>query len=231
MCPINVKLVKDSTNINLETLFGQVTLRELKDTIIKIYYPNLKSKEKIRYIVRYGDYDRKIEKNEIALPFPKEKEYEVIQGFNGKFSHNSIYSKYAIDFSLKIGDTITSVDSGYVVGLIEKYKEFGTSKKWKENDKSNHVTVYHPHSGLFSQYVHLNYNGGIVELGDYVEKGQPIGISGMTGYTTIEHLHFNVKLPTNKNGLISIEYEFENGIKANKLKKSDVVKDYTQQRI
>jgi len=79
MCPINVKLVKDSTNINLETLFGQVTLRELKDTIIKIYYPNLKSKEKIRYIVRYGDYDRKIEKNEIALPFPKEKEYEVIQ--------------------------------------------------------------------------------------------------------------------------------------------------------
>jgi len=53
----------------------------------------------------------------------------------------------------------------------------------------------------------------------------------MTGYTTIEHLHFNVKLPTNKNGLISIEYEFENGIKANKLKKSDVVKDYTQQRI
>ena len=42
----------------------------------------------------------------------------------------------------------------------------------------------------------------MVELGDYVEKGQPIGISGMTGYTTIEHLHFNVKIPTNKNGLM-----------------------------
>ena len=38
MCPISVKLVKDSTNINLETLFGQVTLRALKDTIIKINY-------------------------------------------------------------------------------------------------------------------------------------------------------------------------------------------------
>lgn len=229
MCPINVKLVKDSTNLNLETLFGQVILRELQDTIINIKYPNLKSRDKVKYIVRYGDYNNKIKKNEIALPFPKEREYKIIQGFNGKFSHNSIFSKYAIDFSLKIGDTIASVDSGYVVGLIEKYKKFGTSKKWKENDKSNYITVYHPHSGLYSQYVHLDNNGGIIELGDYVEKGQPIGISGMTGYTTIEHLHFNVKIPTEKNGLISTEYKFENAIKANNLKKSDVVKNYTQQ--
>ena len=158
-----------------------------------------------------------------------QKEYKIVQGFNGKFSHSSTYSKYAIDFSLKIGDTITSVDDGYVVGLIEKYKEFGTSKKWKENDRSNYITIYHPHSGLYSQYVHLNYNGGIIELGDYVEKGQPIGISGMTGYTTIEHLHFNVKIPTDKYGLISTEYEFENEIKASELKRDDVIKNHTQQ--
>lgn len=228
MCPINVKLVKDTTNLNLETLFGQVTLRELHDTIININYKNFKSKGKVKYVVRYGDYKREIKKNEIALPFPLGKEYKIIQGFNGGFSHYSTYSKYAIDFSLKIGDTITSVDDGYVVGLIEKYKEFGTSKKWKKNDRSNYITIYHPHSGLYSQYVHLNYNGGIIELGDYVKKGQPIGISGMTGYTTIEHLHFNVKTPTDKYGLISTKYNFENQIKANKLKKSDVVKNYTQ---
>ena len=231
MCPINVKLVKDSTNLNLETIFGKVTLKESQDTIININYPDLKSIDKVKYIVNYGDYNRKIEKNEIALPFPKEREYKIIQGFNGKFSHNSIYSKYAIDFSLKIGDTVTSVDNGYVVGLIEKYKEFGTSKKWKENDKSNYITIYHPHSGLYSQYVHLNFNGGIIKLGDYVVKGQPIGISGMTGFTTIEHLHFNVKIPIEKYGLKSTAYDFENEIKTNKLKKGDMVKNYTKQRI
>lgn len=218
MCPINIKLAKDSLNINLETLFGQVTLSELQDTIININYPNFKPINKGKYIVRYGDLKREIKKNKIALPYLKGSKYKIIQGFNGKYSHNSIYSKNAIDFNLKIGDTVTSSDNGYVVGLIEKYKEFGTSKEWKEKDKSNYITVYHPHSGLYTQYVHLNYNGGIIKLGDYVKKGQPIGISGMTGFTTIEHLHFNVKIPTDKYGLISTEYEFENGIKANKLK-------------
>ncbi len=31
----------------------------------------------------------------------------------------------------------------------------------------------------------------------------------MTGYTTIEHLHFNVKIPIEKYGLKSTEYDFE----------------------
>lgn len=228
MCPINIQLPKDSLNSNLDILFGKITLCKLQDTIINISFPNFSTTSKEKYIVKYGDPKREITKNKIGLPFPKGRKYKIIQGFNGKFSHNSATSKNAIDFSLKIGDTIASVDDGYVVGLIEKYKEFGTSKEWKEIDKSNYITIYHPQSGLYSQYVHLNYNGAIIELGDYVQKGQPIGISGMTGYTTVEHLHFNVKIPTDRYGLISTEYEFENGIKADKLKKGDVVKNITQ---
>ena len=60
------------------------------------------------------------------------------------------------------------------------------------NAQNAFIAIYHTQSGLYTQYVHLNHKGVLVKLGDYVKKGQPIGISGMTGFTTIEHLHFNV---------------------------------------
>lgn len=212
MCPLTIKLSKDSLNTNLENIFGQQTLKEAQDTVVIIKYPNYNKASKIRYIVKYGNPDKQIIKNKIEYPFPYGKKYKIIQGYNGKFSHNSIYSQYAIDFNLKIGDTVTSVDEGYVVGLIQDYKEYGSSKKWLENDKSNFIIIYHPHSGLFTQYVHLHYKGSLVKLGEFVKKKQPIAISGMTGFTTTPHLHFNVKIPSEKYGLISTTIEFDGEI-------------------
>ncbi len=162
-CPINIKLRKDNLNPNIDKLFGTVILKELQDTIIKIKYPQFQKKGVTGYVINYGDFNKKIIKNKIDYPFPKRKKYKIIQGYNGKFTHNQITSKYAIDFNLKIGD------------------KYGLSKKWLENDKSNYITIYHPHSGLFTQYVHLDYKGSLVKLGQYVKQGQPIAISGMTG--------------------------------------------------
>lgn len=223
-CPINIKLVKDSLNADLHSYFGHINLPALRDTIIKINYPKFNSSRKSKYIVKYGDFNQKIRKNVIAFPFPQGRAYKVMQGYNGKFSHNTISSSYAIDFDLQVGDTITSADKGYVVGVIEDYKEYGTSKAWRDNDKSNYITLYHPHSGLFTQYVHLNYKGALVKIGDFVEMGQPIGISGMTGFTTKPHLHFNVKYATAEQGLISTEITFENDVSGSDLKKGNLVK-------
>lgn len=224
MCPVTVKILTDTLNPGLDKLFGKITLTELQDTTIKIHYPNFDPTDSPGIRVNYGDLNRKIEKNQIALPFPKGRAYTVIQGYDGKFTHNKIDSQYAIDFNLSIGDTITSADNGYVVGVIEAYKKHGTSKAWRENDKSNFITVYHPHSGLYTQYVHLYHKGALVKLGDAVEKGQPIGISGMTGFTTIPHLHFNVKIPDEQYGLISTDIQFENGMTGKDLTNNNNVK-------
>ena len=228
-CPIRVELIENSSHPGLDSLFGNLLLKESEDTILNIFYPNLDDTQRTKYSVWYGDLGKTIEKKPIGLPFPINKEYQVIQGYNGKFSHNALTSKYAIDFNLKIGDTIVSVDHGYVVGVIEDYKKYGTSKKWLKSDKSNFITIYHPHTGLFTQYVHLEYQGSMVELGDYVEKGQPIGICGMTGFTTTPHLHFNVKIPTKEYGLISTPIEFENGLKGEDLTRKMKVKNNAQQ--
>lgn len=223
-CPIQVKLRKDTLHPHIDSLFGHITLAALQDTVIRVKYPNFDQNHRSRYTVRYGDVRRKIDKNTIAYPFPKNKEYRVIQAYHGNFTHNTVYSQYAIDFDLKIGDTITSADRGYVVGLIEDYKDYGTSQEWLKNDRSNYLTLYHPHSGIFTQYVHLDHKGSLVQLGDYVEKGQAIGICGMTGFTTKPHLHFNVKIPTEEYGLISTKIEFDSGVRGEDLKIKDRVK-------
>lgn len=225
MCPLTVKLREDASRQDLEKKFGRIILREKQDTIIKIHHPGLGPKfNRDLYIISFGDLTRQITKTPVAFPFPKGKEYRIIQGYNDSFSHNELKSRFAIDFSLQIGDTVTSADDGYVVGVIQDYKYHGSTQEWRDTDKSNFITVYHPHSGLFTQYVHLHHKGALVKVGDYVRKRQPIGISGMTGFTTIAHLHFNVKYPTEEYDLVSTDIEFENGISGQDLKREDLVK-------
>ena len=124
-----------------------------------------------------------------SLPFKKNKYYKVTQGFKGKKSHSSIKSKYAIDFNLKIGDTVYAARKGTVAWVIEHFKEHGGIAMIK---KANKIVILHE-DGTNASYVHLDYKGALVEPGDYVEKGQPIGISGLTGYTSGPHLHFVVR--------------------------------------
>ncbi len=219
MCPLSVELAADSLNPDLKERFGYVVLSEMQDTLVTVAYPALNTKSNVFYIVNYGNPDQKVEKKPLALPFPKDRRYKVIQGYEGAFSHHDRYSRYAIDFNLGVGDTVCSADDGYVVGVIDDYKEYGTGKEWLKHDKSNYLTVYHPQSGLFTQYVHLQHKGSLVKLGDSVRKGQPIALSGMTGFTTTPHLHFNVKVPDRRYGLISTETVFSNGLHGKELQR------------
>jgi len=45
----------------------------------------------------------------------------------------------------------------------------------------------------------------------------------MTGYTTVPHLHFSVLKP-DKNGLVSTDFEFEEGYKGAELTKNTTFK-------
>lgn len=126
-------------------------------------------------------------------PFPKGKSYTVIQGYNGSFSHQNNYSRYAIDLNLADGDTVCAARKGVVVGVIEGYDVGGNWEKYRPY--ANFITVYHQ-DGTMAQYVHLKLNGALVELGDSVAVGTPIALAGSTGYTSSPHLHFNVIVPT-----------------------------------
>ncbi|MFP2995918.1 M23 family metallopeptidase [Spongiivirga sp. MCCC 1A20706] len=144
------------------------------------------------------------------FPFPTGKRYKIIQSFNGSFSHYEKHSKYAIDFNLKVGDTVTAARGGVVVRVKEDSKEYGGREYV---DKGNRIVIMH-NDGTMGDYVHLDYNGALVKVGDTIKVDQPIGISGLTGFTTGPHLHFVVMKP----GSISVPIYFK-GLGKKKLRK------------
>lgn len=68
--------------------------------------------------------------------------------------------------------------------------------------------------GTYASYAHLAYKGALVKEGEFVKRGQKIGLSGLAGYTRGPHLQFVVRKERNS----SIPIYF-NGYKGKVLKK------------
>jgi len=222
-CPLRIWVQNEEKEVSKYFMNSNPIILEKKsDTTLVFQIPEKIEKDKMNYPSRYGNPELEITKEKIYLPFKKSSTYKVVQGYNGNFSHNNEYSRYAIDFNMKTGDTICSVANGYVVGIIDGYSKSGKDKKWK--DYANLITIFHPELNLFSQFVHLKKDGSFVKLGEKVIENQPIGICGKTGFMDGEHLHFALlKAVDSNDGLKSIPVEFKEGYNGRNLKKNDVV--------
>lgn len=224
--PLNspLRIWVQSPEKNLQSRFDKtnpIELGPLTDTLLTI--PNIEETgSEIIFASRLGSMSKEIKKTKLELPFLEGKKYKVIQGNNSDYTHNTDWSRFAVDFNLKVNDTICSATDGFVVGVVDQYKFGGKEEKW--NPFGNFVTIYEPTSGIFTQYVHLVQNGSLVQVGQQIKAGEPIALSGKTGQTDIEHLHFNCLVPSNDNkGLKSIPYEFIEGYKSEELKRNDMV--------
>jgi len=175
----------------------------------------------LRFSFTFGDPAAPITPIPLRWPFPSGETVRIVQEYNGSFSHTSDFSRYALDFDLGIGDTVSVADDGVIVGVIEGYDVGGNSRKYR--DFANYITVFHPHSGLSTQYVHLEPQGSFVAVGDTVTRGQNIGTVGLTGFTSSPHLHFNVLVPDSSGGMISYPVSFEDGTDGAALSRGDSV--------
>lgn len=159
-----------------------------------VFKDSIQDFESSNYFAMRLNFGRRIPQDSITdyryeLPFTKGKKYKVIQGFNGNFTHNKLTSRYAIDFKIPVGDTIVAARSGKIINTKDEFKEHGGAEFTK---KANEIAIMHD-DGTVAYYVHLDYKGIFVSVGERVEAGQPIGIAGWTGYSTTPHLHFVVR--------------------------------------
>src|SRR5271167_1147398 len=90
---------------------------------------------------------------------------------------------------MPIGTKVCAARSGVVVGLRQDSDVGGATEDFMHRD--NYVIVRHS-DGTYAEYRHFEKNGLLVALGANVQAGQPIGLSGMTGFTTRPHVHFAV---------------------------------------
>lgn len=198
-CPIQVLLSCQDDQVNkILNERSPILLEASADTLITIKNQgNLEDKIDIK--LRIGNPEITIQSSSIkSLPFPKGKTYDLLQGNNSSPTHNTNLSRYAFDFTMNIGDTVTSAQDGYVIGIIDGYNGWGYGDEWKSY--SNQVIIYDTLTHLFTMYGHLKQNGSMVKVGDYVTIGQPIALSGQTGQAQEEHLHFNVLQADNVRG-------------------------------
>ena len=122
------------------------------------------------------------------LPFEEGRAFRVAQGYDTNRTHKG-RDRYSVDFAMRKGTSVCAARAGIVVDLKESSKTGGSHEKFRHD--SNYICIAHD-DGTVAEYHHLHYQGVLVEVGEHVEAGQRIAISGNTGYSTGPHLHFGV---------------------------------------
>lgn len=126
-----------------------------------------------------------------ALPFPANRHYLLTQGFNGKYSHQHEQSRYAVDIAMPEGSEVLAARGGVVMDIANDF--YGGGATAKNISRANYVRVLHS-DGSMALYAHLQLESVKVAKGQKVKKGQLLGLSGSTGYSTGPHLHFAIQV-------------------------------------
>ena len=194
LAPIEIILYSQANNQELEAY-----LLNAKDSITLLKLPIALSdsitKQHVSDSIRFAYYlgHKKLCSPNLdynyRFPFKAGKRYEVSQGFNGKFSHHSERSKYAIDFQLDVGEPVFAARGGLVIKVIDWFTKQGGKALI---NAANKILILHD-DGTIAAYVHLQYKSSLVKEGERVQQGQKIGFSGVTGFTRGPHLHFVVR--------------------------------------
>ncbi|MBU2869411.1 M23 family metallopeptidase [Colwellia sp. E2M01] len=179
--PVEVEIVNPETQISISKVVpaqGEIDLFTLK---------NKTSQLKFRWAM--GDPNLKPDNYPYQPPFDSPKGHQITQGFNGKFSHTSEYSRYAVDIAMDVGTYLTAVRAGTVVWVKDDYHMSGTTTYFL--DKANVIRVLHD-DGTFASYAHILMDTALVKAGDKVAVGDKLARSGSSGFSTGPHLHFSI---------------------------------------
>jgi len=139
---------------------------------------------------RFGDPLARPRPYAYRLPYARGTTFAVLQGFHGAFSHRGS-NEYAVDFDCPVATPVLAARPGIVVASFDGAQGSGTTPEFREYGRANFVLVLHD-DGTLGEYMHLAPSGVKVAPGDRVARGDPLALSGNTGFSTTPHLHFQV---------------------------------------
>jgi len=142
--------------------------------------------------------DPRVDEAVYFLPFAANTTYAVAQGAFGIAGQGSHAGQYAIDFMLPDRTPIAAARAGKVVGVRQSCPNVNCPFT-PEACCGNYVRIEHA-DGTVASYWHLPQDGACVKIGDVVERGDLIGLSGNTGISLAPHLHFSVRAPRGQPG-------------------------------
>ncbi|RYY96423.1 MAG: M23 family metallopeptidase [Comamonadaceae bacterium] len=135
----------------------------------------------------------------------------IDQGFGGSFSHDDEQNRHALDFAADIGTPVFAARAGTVMQVEAGFRNSGRASG-DARGRANFIRLLHD-DGSMALYAHLAIDGVQVRVGQQVQAGQRIGLSGNTGFSTGPHLHFAVQVNRGMR-LVSIPFRMRGAAQA-----------------
>jgi murein DD-endopeptidase MepM/ murein hydrolase activator NlpD len=130
--------------------------------------------------------DNRTALNKYHLPVPKNSIQRIDR--NSSPAHTGKL-RNAIDFIVPENTPVFAATDGTITLVKDDSIIGGPSPAYW--NFSNFISIMHKNKE-WSRYDHLKFNSSDVKEGQKVKQGQKIAEVGMTGYTYIPHLHFQI---------------------------------------
>jgi murein DD-endopeptidase MepM/ murein hydrolase activator NlpD len=131
--------------------------------------------------------------NRYKLPVPKGQLQRIDRSSSPAHQGNL---RNAIDFIADEETPVLAAADGIVTFVKDDSNTGGSNPIYWSH--TNFIVIMHS-NGEYSRYDHLSYNSSRVKAGQHVRAGEEIARVGMTGYTYLPHLHFQVFVATGMN--------------------------------
>jgi hypothetical protein len=138
--------------------------------------------------VQRGDECIAVDEEWVHLPFAVGTTVTVAEGNHGRLTHTGS-AVYALDFPAAEGTEVAAVRAGRVHRIREDSDSGCADASCA--DQANYVIIDHG-DGTLASYYQLQLDGALVEVGDVVDRGQIIALSGNTGWSARPHLHLQI---------------------------------------
>ncbi|MEO9850466.1 MAG: peptidoglycan DD-metalloendopeptidase family protein [Reichenbachiella sp.] len=144
-----------------------------------------------------------------VLPYKSGKTYKFSQVYCSENPAWGHHNWFAYDIDMDTGEMVVASRAGEVIAIKEDNPDIGGDCS---GGKENFVFILHD-DGTVMSYVHFTTDGVLVEVGDRVEQGQEIALSGNSGCSAGPHTHVALfKDRTNYDRQSTIPFNYSNAV-------------------